>query len=178
MNGDSPAARYRQFIIGLLVGTVGTGIQLAALTAVALFGAVGHSRRAGMYAILAVGAYSLYIATTDVFETASDSDFEPGWLATQALSVLSVVYFNLLVAVAVGLALAVGPQFGVAVAVLYPIADARIVELGIPLSISGLAVIGMAAIIGLSSLSESVSWRDLRPLRPSVLGTIRRRPQR
>lgn len=149
-------------IAALIVGSLVVGL----LSYFVIFGASSVSPEAGGFAILGV----LGMASAVTWNGLTSHDDMNGlipesWILRVVIVFLSIVYYNVVIAFAAGLALATSQSgmevLPVVLAVLYPIYDAVSIRLGIPLSFAGILAIIVA--IGLIPfvLAEEIEWSNV-----------------
>jgi hypothetical protein len=142
-------------------------MTVSLLTSPVLFATYLQSKQYAGFGVAGVFALASILSISYFESDDNGLDIDIGWVAENTIYILTVLYYNTIVlaSVIVGIAAmaAFGPTFALAAAVLYPILDFEAVEYGVPTSITGIWALAVMAILRISKLADSVSWRELRP---------------
>lgn len=145
-------------------------LVLGLLASPVLFALVGTGPRTGGYAVLALLGWGVFLGEefgTD--ERGGTAMVDDRWHVRIGVTLVAILYYNVVLLVAVVLALAaesaVAPGAAVLVALGYPAYDARSVGWGVPVSVAGLLV-GALVLVGAGlRVAASPDWREVDPAR-------------
>lgn len=164
-----PVRRLKYVLSGSIIAFLSAALALGLLTSPVLYWSFqGDAVVAGL-AITALAGWSLYLGQKVVFDEAPefpDEYAELDWRTQAAITVLGIVYYNLVLFATVYASVRIAAfGFGFAGAVLafvYPAYDVASTEHGIPFSVSGAFMLVTYAVLVTWTISENVTPETAR----------------
>lgn len=163
---DTPFKRLYYYGIGSIVATVMVTVVMGLLTSPIMFALLTDDATMAGLGFLSLLSWGIYLGQ-EVVLGESHEEPEMGLIGKSMLMLLSIVYYNLVLAVAVVISSAViiagFPVLGAIIALVYPAYDMGIIEKGLPLSIAGVLGLILGLVMTTKSVAENVDLSDIRP---------------
>lgn len=154
-----------------VIGAVVAWILFGLLTSPVLYLTIRTSPEVAGLAVLGIVGWGIWFGQMLLnpefreMRQTFDEEMELSWLATILLVMGNIGYYNVLLFFTVGIGIIIAnagfPTVAALFALVYPAYDGEVLYRGVPISLSGILVIGLAFGLVLLSTTDEVTWRDL-----------------